>query len=130
MTYGNHTDNAVIDGRRTDLSFTLGLDSGAAHTGGDLVLVDTAGERAWAIQPGQLLLYPANTIHRVEPVTGGVRLVVIGWLTSRIRSAEQRAILFELQEAIAHERAHGRRGEQLNRLEHARQNLMRRWLDR
>lgn len=129
MSYGVHTDNALIEGQRTDLSFTLGLDSGKPWEGGELVLADDSGERSWRLEPGQMLLYPATFLHRVEPVTAGVRLVVVGWITSRVRSADQRGILFDLARSVRVERErHGKTG-QYDRLERVRQNLLRRWAD-
>jgi len=129
MTYGAHTDNALINGDRTDLSFTLGLDSGMAWDGGELVLIDDSGERAWRVEPGQLLLYPATYLHRVEPVTSGVRLVVVGWITSRVRSAACREILFGLYRSVRCERERHGKTDQYDRLERTRQNLLRRWAD-
>lgn len=129
MHYGNHTDDALIAGQRTDLSFTLGLDSGRAYEGGALVLVESSGERAWTVRPGELLLYPSTYLHRVEPVTEGTRLVVIGWITSRVRSAEQRELLFDLARAVHHERETRGKTEQYDRLERTRQNLLRHWAD-
>jgi len=129
MAYGLHTDNALIRGCRTDLSFTLGLDSGAGWAGGELVLVDDSGERAWKIEPGQVLLYPASYLHRVEPVARGVRLVVVGWITSRVRSAACREMLFDLYRSVRFERESNGKTEQYDRLERTRQNLLRRWAD-
>ena len=127
MEYGAHTDNALISGRRTDLSFTLGLDSGGPYQGGELVLMDHSGEREWRIEPGQMLLYPATYSHRVAPVTEGVRLVVIGWITSRVRSAECRETLFDLRRSARFERERNGKTEQYDRLERIHQNLLRRW---
>lgn len=129
MHYGDHTDDALIGGRRTDLSFTLGLDGSEAYTGGELVLSETSGERSWTIGPGELLLYPSTHLHRVEPVRSGTRLVVIGWITSRVRSAEQRELLFELSRSVQHERENSGKTAQYDRLERVRQNLLRRWAD-
>lgn len=127
--YGVHTDDALIQGQRTDLSFTLALDSGAAHSGGELVLIETSGERRWSLRPGELLLYPSTQLHRVEEVTSGVRLVVVGWITSRVRSAACREVLFDLARAVHHERAQHGKSDQYDRLERTRQNLLRRWAD-
>lgn len=129
MAYGLHTDNALINGQRTDLSFTLGLDAGTPWAGGELVLSDDSGERSWRVEPGQLLLYPATYLHRVEPVTQGVRLVVVGWITSRVRSAARREILFDLKRSVRCERDQNGKTEQYDRLERVRQNLLRRWAD-
>lgn len=129
MEYGWHTDNALINDQRTDLSFTLGLSSGSDWDGGELVLADGSGERSWKIQPGQLLLYPSTFLHLVEPVTRGVRLVVVGWITSRVRSAAGREVLFDLAQSVRFERERNGKNAQYDRLERVRQNLLRRWSD-
>lgn len=129
MHYGPHTDNALIDGHRTDVSFTLGLDSGEEYEGGELVVADASGERGWRIDPGELLLYPATYLHRVEPVTRGVRLVVVGWITSHVRSAARREILFDLDQSVRFERERAGKTGQYDRLERTRQNLLRRWAE-
>ncbi len=129
MAYGNHVDAALIGNRRSDLSFTLGLDSGQDYSGGDLVLIEPSGERRWHIAAGELLLYPSTFLHRVEPVEAGTRLVVVGWITSRVRSAAQRELLFDLTRSVREEREQRGKTEQYDRLDRVRQNLLRRWVD-
>jgi PKHD-type hydroxylase len=101
MSYGAHVDAPYIDGVRTDVSFTLFLSEPSDYDGGELV-IDTAGaEDAVKLAAGSLVLYPATSVHRVEEVTRGERLAAVGWIKSRIRQAENRALLFELESAIA-----------------------------
>jgi PKHD-type hydroxylase len=101
MSYGNHIDNAVmgIPPVRTDLAFTLFLSSPETFEGGDLVIDDPQGEHTFKLEPGELVLYPATTLHRVQPVTKGERCVVVGWVQSLVRDPRVREILFELDEA-------------------------------
>jgi PKHD-type hydroxylase len=100
MAYGSHVDNAVMtcEGHpvRTDLSFTLFLSSPDSYEGGELIIETVQGEEAFKLEAGSLVLYPASTLHRVEPVTSGQRLVAVSWMQSMIRSPEHREILFEL----------------------------------
>jgi PKHD-type hydroxylase len=97
--YGTHVDEPVMDGSRTDLSFTLFLDDPATYDGGELVIGTSAGEDAYKLAPGSLVLYPAATLHRVAPVTRGTRHAAVGWVRSQIRSVEQRELLFDLETA-------------------------------
>lgn len=127
MEYGRHVDNAFIAGRRTDLSFTLFLTGPDDYAGGELVLEDTTGERTWKLAAGDLLLYPSTTLHRVEPVTTGTRLVVVGWIRSRVREAERREILFDLEHATREEFDHHGKSDQYDRLSKTFNNLMRMW---
>src|SRR5699024_1610163 len=63
MTYGRHVDNALMRGQRSDLSFTLFLSDPASYEGGELVMDDSSGERAWKPAAGSLLLYSSTTLH-------------------------------------------------------------------
>lgn len=104
--FGNHIDNAVrtaeATGRRvrTDLSATLFLTPPEDYDGGELVIEDAFGTHAVKLPAGDLVLYPASSVHRVEPVTRGERVSSFFWLESMVRSAEQRRVLFDLDMAI------------------------------
>jgi PKHD-type hydroxylase len=105
-TYGNHVDGAVypVAGTphrvRTDLSATLFLSAPEEYAGGELVADDTYGAHRIKLPAGDMVLYPGTSLHRVEPVTGGVRLAAFFWIQSMVRSDGQRALLFELDTAI------------------------------
>lgn len=129
MAYGTHVDNAFIEGRRTDCSFTLFLSAPDDYDGGELVLEETAGERAFKLDAGDLLLYPSTTLHRVAPVTRGSRLVVVGWITSRVRDAGQREILFDIERSMRAEHEARGKTQQFDRLSKTLNNLMRMWAD-
>jgi PKHD-type hydroxylase len=101
MTYGTHVDDALMDGVRPDLSFTLFLSDPATYEGGALVIEDTYGERMVKLPAGELILYPSTTLHRVDPVTSGVRLAAVGWVRSYVRDPEHREILFDLRRRSA-----------------------------
>jgi PKHD-type hydroxylase len=99
MSYGTHVDNAFMAKEqflRSDVSFTLFLNPLSSYAGGDLVVETLDGERSYKLDAGSILVYPSSTLHRVEPVTEGVRLVVVGWIQSLVRDQSQREILFDL----------------------------------
>jgi PKHD-type hydroxylase len=97
--YGTHVDNPIIDGVRTDVSFTLFLEDPDAYDGGELVIESAAGEEDVKLPAGHLVLYPSTTLHRVAPVTRGERMVAVGWAQSHVRDAAKREILFDLEVA-------------------------------
>jgi PKHD-type hydroxylase len=97
--YGTHVDEAILDGSRSDVSFTLFLADPSAYEGGELVIQTSAGEDAFKGPAGSLVLYPATTLHHVAPVRRGTRYAAVGWVRSLIRSAEQRELLFDLETA-------------------------------
>jgi PKHD-type hydroxylase len=129
MHYGTHVDDALMDGQRTDLSFTLFLSAPEEYEGGRLVIDEPAGERAFALEAGGLLLYPSTSLHRVEPVTRGSRQVIVGWIRSLIRSPDAREILFDLDRVIAALRADKVAGDALELLLKTRSNLLRQWAE-
>ncbi|HDZ07702.1 Fe2+-dependent dioxygenase [Pseudohongiella sp.] len=129
MHYGHHVDDALIDGHRTDLSFTLFLNEPGAYDGGELVIDEPSAERPFKLAAGSMLLYPSNTLHRVMPVTRGQRLVLAGWIRSLIREPAQRELLFDLERSIAQLRSAAGQGEALALLLKTRSNLLRMWAE-
>jgi len=105
-TYGRHVDGAIRPFAdtalrvRTDLSATLFLCPPDSYDGGELVIEDTYGPRSVKLPAGDMVLYPGTSVHRVEPVTKGVRLASFFWIQSMVRSDTKRSILFELDRAI------------------------------
>ena len=103
--FGNHVDNAVRydqsgNAVRTDLSATLFLSSPESYDGGELVIGGSSGLQRVKLAAGDLLLYPATSVHRVEPVTRGERLAAFFWVQSLIRDEGERQLLFDLDVAI------------------------------
>lgn len=97
--YGAHVDNPLMDGLRTDVSFTLFLAEPEAYDGGELVIETAAGEDAVKLPAGHLVAYPSTTLHRVAPVSRGERLVAVGWAQSYLRDPARRELLFDLETA-------------------------------
>ncbi len=134
--FGTHIDNAVRIHRgsefrvRTDLSATLFLEDPGAYEGGELVVEDNLGAHAVKLPAGHLLLYPASSLHRVEPVTRGARVASFFWVQSMVRDDGERTILFDLDrsiQAVAADR--GQDDAEVIRLTGVYHNLLRRWAD-
>ena len=104
--YGLHVDGAVrsVPGTplqmRTDLSCTLFLAGPHEYDGGELEIVDTYGTHAVKLPAGDLILYPSSSLHRVHPVTRGVRVASFFWVQSLVRDPAQHQMLFELDQNI------------------------------
>ena len=132
MAFGNHIDNAIRgeeDKLRTDVSCTLFLAPRDSYDGGELVVEDLYGTHAVKLDAGSLVLYPASSLHRVTPVTRGVRYAAFFWVQSLVRDPLQRRMLLDLDLAIQGlRRGHGESPElvSLSGLYH---NLLRRWAD-
>jgi PKHD-type hydroxylase len=104
--FGVHVDNAIRGDRltglriRTDLSCTLFLSDPEEYDGGELVIEDTYGSHEVKLPAGDLVLYPASSLHLVTPVSRGVRTASFFWLQSMVRDAHARAMIFDLDGAI------------------------------
>lgn len=104
--YGNHVDNAIFpipgtgEHLRSDLSGTLFLSDPTDYDGGELVIEDMFGTHSVKLAAGSLVVYPGSSLHRVMPVTRGIRFVSFFWTQSFVASAERRRLMFELDGAI------------------------------
>ena len=125
--YGRHVDNAWMAAGRSDLSFTLFLSDPATYEGGALVLEMPGGEEALRLPAGHAVVYPSTQLHRVDPVTAGERLVAVGWIESRIRHADQRELLFELDTARRALFERSGKDEIFDLISRSYSNLLRRW---
>lgn len=134
--FGLHVDNAIRIQRgtdfriRSDLSATLFLEDPAAYDGGELVIEDQFGPQTVKLPAGHLVLYPASSLHRVTPVTRGVRTASFLWLQSMVRDDGERRTLFELDGAIQSvAAAQGQGNPAVVKLTGVYHNLLRRWAD-
>ena len=129
MAYGTHVDDPVMNGFRTDLSFTLSLSDPESYSGGELVLEDGLEDRAITLEAGDMVLYPTSALHRVEPVTSGERMALVGWITSWVRDPARREILHDLD--VAARLLHDETGKTpaFDRIFKTKANLSRMWYD-
>jgi PKHD-type hydroxylase len=131
MAYGDHVDSPLM-GRtpllRCDIAVTVALSDGASYEGGELVIDVDGMPQRFKGDAGDCILYPADTLHRVEPVTNGERLVAVFWIQSLIRTPGHRRILFDMSEVLEHldRNAPGPHAEKLRRTY---LNLIRLWSD-
>ena len=135
MGFKAHIDNAVRiaegGGRiRTDVSSTLFLTPPEDYDGGELVVEDTYGEQRIKFEAGDLVVYPATSLHRVEPITRGSRWSCFFWSQSMIRDDGQRRLLYELDGAVQAVRGQLPDGaEGVVALTGVYHNLLRRWAE-
>jgi PKHD-type hydroxylase len=101
--FGDHVDSAIriragSDFRiRSDLSATLFLSDPDDYDGGELV---AEGHAPVKLPAGDMILYPASTVHHVTPVTRGARIASFFWIQSMVRDHSARAMLFDLDRSI------------------------------
>jgi PKHD-type hydroxylase len=135
MGFGDHVDNAVrqIPGTphrlRTDVSATLFLSAPDEYDGGELVIEDLYGAHSVKLAAGDMVVYPASSLHRVAPVTRGTRDAAFFWIQSMVREDSARALLYDMDLSIRELTARGGDARSLLRLTSCYHNLLRRWAD-
>ena len=136
MKFGAHVDNAIrfIPGPnirvRTDLSATLFLSDPDDYDGGELVIEDTYGTQSVKFAAGDMVLYPATSLHRVEEITRGSRWASFFWIQSMVKDDGGRALLYNLDQSIIKTRAAlGDKHEAVLRLTAVYHNLLRKWAE-
>jgi PKHD-type hydroxylase len=114
---------------RSDLSATLFLSEPGDYDGGELVIEDTFGTHPVKLAAGNMILYPANSLHHVKRITRGTRLAAFFWIQSMVREDAERTLLFDLDMVIQNlgrDLPDNPAGIQLTNVYH---NLLRRWAD-
>ncbi|MDB9311762.1 Fe2+-dependent dioxygenase [Spirulina sp. CS-785/01] len=132
MSYGRHTDNALMGGDsfwRSDVSFTLFLNSPSDYEGGELVIEGADQEQSYKLEAGSMIVYPSSTLHRVDPVKEGTRLVVVGWVQSLVRDVGNREILFDLETVRRSYFAKEGKSPEFDLLSKSIANLLRKWAE-
>jgi PKHD-type hydroxylase len=134
--FGTHIDNAIRIQRgttfrlRSDLSATLFLEEPEAYDGGELTVETHFGVQQVKLPAGHMILYPASSLHRVEPVTRGRRVASFFWVQSMVRDDGERQTLFDLDGAIQSVAVDkGLDDPAVIRLTGIYHNLLRRWAD-
>jgi PKHD-type hydroxylase len=131
--FGSHVDNAIrlMPGTglkiRTDISATLFLAEPADYDGGELLIEDTYGAHSVKLPAGDMVLYPSTSLHKVTPVTRGVRIASFFWIQSMVRDGGQRTLLFDLDTSIQKLNATGADEGARMRLIGCYHNLLRMW---
>jgi PKHD-type hydroxylase len=104
MEYGSHVDHAIMGSAtepvRSDLAATIFLSDPGSYEGGELVLELPIGEQEIKLEAGEAVVYSATSLHRVAPVTKGVRLAAFTWIQSSVRDDRLRAVLTDLSAAV------------------------------
>lgn len=106
MGFGAHVDTSIRQSAdkairiRTDVSATLFVSAPEDYDGGELTVEDSYGSHSIKLPAGDLVVYPADSLHQVTPVTRGERLASFFWIQSLVRDKTRRSLLFDLDAAI------------------------------
>ena len=133
MHYGAHADSAFIQlpggTLRSDLSCTIFLNEPESYEGGSLHIELGDAGMQFKLPPGHAIVYPSDTLHQVDPVTKGERLVAITFIQSRISDPFRRNLLFNLNEVAALEGLKMSQ-ENFSRMQLIQNQLLRYWADK
>lgn len=105
-TYGAHIDSSILQcpetglSIRTDVSSTLFLNDADEYEGGELEVETPFGLQQVKLNAGDLVVYPATSLHRVAPVTEGERLASFMWVQSLVSDEAKRTMLYDLDQSI------------------------------
>lgn len=131
MRYGDHIDDPIMGSAgmrfRCDVAVTLFLSNKDDYEGGELVVNTTYGEQKIKLDAGDAILYPASSVHRVNEVTSGERLVAVCWIQSLIRDPAKREILHDLAATRSVLMKQDSQSQEYKNIDHAYVNLMRMW---
>lgn len=104
--YGLHVDAALMAQSdsplpmRSDVSATLFLSDPESYDGGELSIETPFGAQQVKLDAGDLVIYPASSLHQVEPVTRGERLAAFFWAQSIVPDERRRSLLFDLDASV------------------------------
>lgn len=132
MEYGDHADQAIFlagGAIRADVSCTVFLHDGSDYEGGELVVRAGDLEQRMKGSAGDVVLYPSISLHRVEPVTKGVRQVAVNWFQSSLRDAHKREVFYNLQRVLNEMIERDLDKNLAVRLNYVQANLLRMWAE-
>lgn len=105
-TYGFHVDAAIMrmpnsnEVLRSDMSMTTFLSEADEYEGGELIIQTEFGEQKIKLNAGDAVLYPSSSLHKVTPVSSGIRVAAVTWMQSLVPDAHMRETLYSLDQSI------------------------------
>tara|TARA_R100001082_G_scaffold69104_1_gene39162 strand:- start:953 stop:1609 length:657 start_codon:yes stop_codon:yes gene_type:complete len=95
--YDYHVDSFQSSDSKMLYNYGFTISLSDDYEGGDFVLQTEAGEIAYNIGKGQIVIFPIIYPHKVTPIISGRRQNIIGWFESNI-TYEQSFVLKNLEE--------------------------------
>lgn len=130
MGYGWHVDSPLMGNMmRTDVAMTIFLSDPEDYEGGELELQSAAGNVLYKLKRGDAVCYPCTQLHQVREVINGERHVAVTWIQSLVKVAEQRKLLFDIQQVIDKLFAQDTQSLEAKFLQQSHSNLLRMWCE-
>ncbi len=131
MNYGFHVDNPLMgpfgQQYRSDVSTTVFLNAKDAYQGGEITIQTAFGEQKIKLDAGDAIVYPSSSLHKVDEITAGERLVAVVWAQSMVKDAQKRELLYELSGARESLLEKQPEAEETRHVSNVYSNLVRRW---
>ncbi len=131
QSYGDHIDDPVMGPMgqryRSDVSCTIFLSDPSDYGGGELVIRTPFGDQSVKLAAGHAIIYPSSSLHHVNAVTDGERLVAVTWIQSLVRDAARRELLYELNLAREKLMRDNPDAPETKQVDHTYVNLVRMW---
>lgn len=131
MSYGDHVDDPIMGPAgsqyRSDISLTLFLNDADQYDGGELMIRTSYGYQRIKLNAGDAVLYPSSSLHRVNEIASGERLVAVSWIQSMVRDPQQRELLFQLYQSRESLRKDLPDAEVTSQIDQVYVNLVRMW---
>ncbi len=129
--YGWHVDSPVMGTPpiRTDMAMTVFLSDPDTYEGGELVIQADTTSSAFKPAKGDAVLYPCQYLHCVNEIKSGERVAAVTWIQSNVKDAEQRQVLFQLNQVHSALYQQAPNAPATNLLLQTHSNLFRMWAD-
>lgn len=134
QSYGDHIDDPVMgppipigQRYRSDVACTIFLSEPDEYEGGELVICTSFGEQIVKLKAGHVVIYPSSSLHHVNEVISGERIVAVTWIQSLVRDANRRELLYELNLAREKLMREHPDQEETKQVDHSYVNLVRMW---
>jgi PKHD-type hydroxylase len=114
---------------RSDISTTVFLNAPDEYAGGELVIRTRYGEHSLKLAAGDAVLYPSSSLHHINEVSAGERLVAVTWTQSMLRDPDKRELVYQLYQARESLLQTQAGSEAAQQVDHAYVNLMRMWCE-
>jgi hypothetical protein len=99
--YDWHLDRLTSgSGKTVKVAYTIFLNDAAEYCGGDLHVKHEFGQSTFCEDAGTAVFYPAGYLHKVDEVTSGKRIVIVGLMDCLVASYQDRYTLIQLNECL------------------------------
>lgn len=79
--YDSHVDSGAMNTPTRKISIVIQMSDPSEYEGGELQLFTHSEPYSVSKKKGRLVIFPSYMLHRVTPVTKGLRKTIVGWIS-------------------------------------------------